>query len=664
MSIASPVAGAFQVVGSDLSYPSRVVAEVTQGNPEGNPCGFLPDADEFAHGMYAGVKNVGTGTLHDNANFQYNLAAHHHMVQSLAYEPLVRSTGGMAGLLASSACVAPLACMAMHAGWHEWREAPKQAAEFAEAEKILAAEQAFARELARKPKQALSAELAAFDAATTARIASNAQSMKAARFGGYVGKYSFLSGAAILGRIIFEIARNVGGASEGDTTNVHQAAKDGNVNSEFLEGTGLAANAFGCLAAGFAFMLGLSFVRKSKIFSDKWKLDAPHLASKACFIPDSHSEYKQFLKAKSAERANFARHFYGKNRLFMAGAGLYAAGTILPTCVKMLVAVGILNSKHVSANLLLGLFAAALSGALVMGIFSHQFFFGHPKLERYEQYAFKESPELDRRFLSHIDDFVFRNAKGEVEPAPYALRQGLAIREAAFTAIQRGEAIRNELLYDIAQATNHTYRSKTHIGDSGHTSLSLRQRFDMRFRKNRLKAEHVEAYLQQSQNRAPVIGAYQRILDEKIAFLEKKTALHGRMRDHMLHGVAKSTDAPGLQEQKEREAFIERAFGSYKKATELLEQHHELAKQLRTKLADGTFERTMAKVLDAQIIVDDDDQEAKKLQSKPIEHRIAAHLLVYLPARYNHDRGILLEIEAQAGKHLPAGNDYNRPFVR
>ena len=48
----------------------------------------------------------------------------------------------------------------------------------------------------------------------------------------------------------------------------------------------------------------------------------------------------RFLQAKSTDRARFAKRFAMKNRMFMAGAGLYAAGTILPTCVKMLAAVG------------------------------------------------------------------------------------------------------------------------------------------------------------------------------------------------------------------------------------------------------------------------------------------------------------------------------------
>ena len=90
------------------------------------------------------------------------------------------------------------------------------------------------------------------------------------------------------------------------------------------------------------------------------------------------------------------------NFAFLSGSSLYAASALTKAAlgIAALAGAGALISNPVGWGILLGV---GVVGAVVMGVASWQFLFGHPKNERYERYFRDDHPELDRPFLTTLD---------------------------------------------------------------------------------------------------------------------------------------------------------------------------------------------------------------------------------------------------------------------
>lgn len=618
------------------------IDELAEGQAEGNPCGLGLDVDEAAHAGFALMKNDGVSHFGAQAQHQAELAAQHHLTSAVAFEPLASGTSSLLGMLCGSAFVAPAAGFAMHAGLHEWREAGALAEKFRAREAGLQQQAERTQQLSGVSRVQLGALTTAFDQAAEGRIQDNARQAATAARGGLIGKYSFLSGGAITARIAVELARNFGGAAASGSTHVASAASAGMIAPSFLAGTGLASNGFAALASAFAVMLGVHFVRKTAAVQAQWSAEAPELKRAHTRLGDQ-SGYGRFLAAKGRQRENFIRRFHLKNRFFLCGAGVYAAGTILPTCIKLMIAAGILSSKKISANLILGLFYTSIAGAVIMGLFSHQFFYGHPNIERYEQYGLKDTKELDRRFLANIDTFGFIGADGRPQGEAYAREQGLAMREAAFDCVRRIEVSRNALLADIAAGTNRTYELTAHTGDADyleHRPLQVKLR--RLLRRDALRQRDIENWASVAEHQPRLLQTAIEIVNAKIAYLERKHALHKRMYDQVVGGAKTAAQIH------ERRAYAETMFGSCDETEKLLT----LRRGQRTACDAAKHGDAAADTLRAIFTPLEQDAPAdeKPPEEIPFATMIAEQILTGIPARHNHERGILLEIEKEAGR--------------
>jgi len=621
-------------------FQPRFTDELAKGEPEGNPCALGLDVDEAAHAGFALMKNGGVGTFRQHAHHQLSLAAHHHVARALACEPLARGGVGLGGVLAGTALVGPAAGFALHAGWHEWRESAQLAKKFAERKQHLLDEAKRTQSLSSTSRKHLGRLTASFDNALTGRIADNATFAKASAYSGLIGKYSCLSGAAILARIAVEVVRNLGGAAAVGTTHVAKAAANGTLSPSFLLSTGLTSQALAIFASGCAVMLGVNFVRKTDAALKIWQSDAPYILSKRSLLKNPVSAYGLFLEAKSRHRLDFIKNFHWKNKMFLAGSGLYALGTLLPSCIKMLAAVGVLSSKKVGTQIILALFAAGLSGAVIMGLFSHQFFYGHPNVERYEQYAFKDTKEIDRLFLTNIDTFIFTDKHGKELGTDYAARQGVAMREAAFNAIHKREKIREAFLQHVAASMHRTYRHLAHVGDADY---NVQRPFITKIKTmldpDRLRSKDIAQWLQSRDNKRHLLQTFGDMLAETQSFLAQKENVHKRMHDRILEGAKRRND---MQQQGE---YGEAMFGSYNDTVALHKAHRDLMHRIVTAESHADVVEGLNAVLALQAR---DDAESDEHAS--LEQKLADHMLKHLAARYNHDRGILLDIESRAGK--------------
>jgi hypothetical protein len=297
-----------------------------------------------------------------------------------------------------------------------------------------------------------------------------------------------------------------------------------------------------------------------------------------------------------------------------------------------------------------------------MGLYSRQFFYGHPKLERYEEYALKDSPDLDRRFLANIDAFAFKNEKGVIEPAEYSVKQGYEMRAAIFDFFQGREKLRSTFVEVIAQTTGRKYTAPSHIGDQDYVRHSLSEKIRARFRKDRLRTTDIEEWLKTPENQTKVTTLFTHITRNKITLLTQKAKLQGAMHSQIMGGTNNGPPAPtDITDFKERAEFAEAMCSSYDKTIERIAEHNRALKRLQhIATSSGNFAEAIESVM--ALDPSGDDEKAKDVaKSEPLERRLAAYLIEDMPAQYNHNRGKLLEIEAQASKHA---QHHFRPIPR
>ena len=215
---------------------------------------------------------------------------------------------------------------------------------------------------------------------------------------------------------------------------------------------------------------------------------------------------------------------------------------------------------------------------------------------------------------------------------------------------------------------NRTHTHRTHIGDAGHTALTLREQFRGRY------GRAIASRLNMSRRgwAGPEIGrawfaAIGKSSTQRSCISRRKPICTAACINNSCAGLATADGGPGLAE---RRRFAADALGSYKNAQRLLDGYNALATKLTADLNPAAFESTMNELLELHITKEPEDEKSAKNGKpaedsvKPIGSRVAEHLLEYMAVRYTNDRGTLLEIEALAGKQIPVEHDFSRPFVR
>jgi len=348
----------------------------------------------------------------------------------------------------------------------------------------------------------------------------------------------------------------------------------------------------------------------------------------------THPRYHQFIVKKMRHRADFFKSFTMKNRFFVAGAALYTLGSFVPVCLKLMAALGSTSKNILNPKMLLAMFMAAIGGAAIMGVFSAQFFFGHPKQDRYDGYAVRSTPELDRRFLTSIDIFSFYNASGQRESPTQAHARGFAMREAVFTMLKEREQLHANLVSHIAVAQHRVLPKTMHSEENGYAyQRSYRMKAKIALFPLRLRVKHAADWASRSTNYPAIIDFFHGSIGSQIKLLKQKNTLQERMEMHI---------DPQRAEQRK---LMDMLSGSRKETTQRIEKLQEVLNTLGT---NGTWEdreATMKAVLESQGV-----QEVKFTPDSPVEHFLATFLVKTMPAETAADRGTLLEVERDAGE--------------
>jgi hypothetical protein len=612
------------------------------GNENNEGLGFAPDWDEIVHSFYAILKNVGHGHVMQDMQTQVNLAHQHSPWPSLSYDPVAHNWHGFAGVLAGNLITMPFAGLAMKAGWGEWREAkPKNALidkHLEELEKELKHSGVIVKATHGRMNQVAAALLAA----SQLRIKRMKDAKKASKLAGKIGKYSFLSGSAIMTRCVVELGRNgviflaAPGAAVGGAA-ILDAKKSG--KGGFTTATGLISNVLAPVAAIFALMLGVHFLNKTRINRNAWSEDLKKVSHEMKAVENTHPKYHNFVIKKMKHRQSFFKSFTAKNRFFVAGAALYTIGSLVPVVVKMLAAFGITSKKILNRKMLLAMFVAAVGGAAIMGLFSAQFFFGHPKQERYDGYSLRSTPELDRRFLSSIDTFQFMKPNGERETKLETHARGVDMRNSVYKMIKAREKFHHEILQRIAVDQKRVLPQISHVEDDDYKqSSSYRIKSKIFTFPLRLRAKDVEAWADTPAHYNHILQFFRSSIASQTTLLEKKTQVQERMQKDI-------DDATGTEHVGARQ-MLDLLSGSHEQTIERLKELEELREALSddTQTAWSNRETLMKKVLEAQ-----GTDEIKYTEKEPLGHHLGEFFKETMTAEIAADRGTLIEAERDAG---------------
>lgn len=293
------------------------------------------------------------------------------------------------------------------------------------------------------------------------------------KLSGQIGRASLLSGASILGKVGiaapmsagFSIASAASGMGiTGSSTLVAQNAAAATAATV----GGIATTALSFPAAIGAIALGALFTRKSmaqeREFSVRSLPARVHLHRALADLPvrderDTRSartgDYCHFVLAKVKMRKNFYKHFKRMNIGFLGGSTLYGAGAMgTGAAAVAAAAAGLSNPIGWGVLTTLG-----TVGGIVMAGNSMQFLRGHHRQQRYDSYAERDDPLLDRDFLSTVD-LLNIGAK-----APGADQRGLELRARFYDMIGRRDDLRQSFLRSAAADLGRYYSGQVYHSD-------------------------------------------------------------------------------------------------------------------------------------------------------------------------------------------------------
>jgi hypothetical protein len=300
--------------------------------------------------------------------------------------------------------------------------------------------------------------------------------------GGMVGVFSLASGAAIATKVGLEMGAKSAFIAAGGAAGPTAATAAAGVAGTF---------ALGPLAAGSAMGLGAYMAHKSaakaKAFSAEKRdtLDAHQDLPQE--RPTSLKHYGDFLGQKLDQHERFYNNYRDWNQGFLAGSGIYTAGTLAK--VGMVAAIGAGATVLAEPATLATVIALGAVGGAMMGASSHQFLTGHGRHHRYEQYFKKDDLELDRHFLSAADLLCLNDPK--LGPLT-----GLELRSDFHQHVYQREELRQDLLEKVAADTGKRFTGRyTYTGD---TEATREKRGEKPGKRQRLK----EQFTQHKENTA------------------------------------------------------------------------------------------------------------------------------------------------------------------
>lgn len=293
---------------------------------------------------------------------------------------------------------------------------------------------------------------------------------------GMVGVFSLGSGAAIATKVGLEMGAKSAFIATGGAAGPAAATAAAGVAGTF---------ALGPLAAGSAMGLGAYMVHKSAAKAKAFSAQKHETLDAHQSLPEERStplkEYGDFLGQKLGQHEHFYANYRDWNKGFLAGSGLYTAGTLAK--VGMVAAVGAGATVLAEPATLATVIALGAVGGAMMGASSHQFLSGHGRHHRYEQYFKKDDLELDRHFLAAADLLCLNDSKS----GPLT---GLELRSDFHQHIYQREEQRQDLLEQIASETGKRFTGRyTYTAD---TEATRDKRGEKPGKRQRLKDQLIQ----------------------------------------------------------------------------------------------------------------------------------------------------------------------------
>ena len=407
---------------------------------------LMVDLDEAAHGVYASVKQTlplfngeGVGKIKQEFAEQTALLAND-PVGWMAHDVPSSGVADFSAAMGTSMLVAPLAVIAVKAGISETRDAWRIRSELSNRASSLVAKLDMLDKLVPQGPGGQTITLA--EAAHKVAVQLSADTGFAARINRLrlgIGLASAASGATIFLKTAIDIGLKVALVASAKKLNVVQFLAEHGVATAAVTAVGVAGTlVLGPLAGIFATALGAFFARKSALRHRAFREDRARVEGFLRTVAEQQHAagqprgvlhaYTQFIDRKMPQRARFYRSFKRWNLGFLGGSSLYAASAITKAAIGIaaLAGAGALISNPIGWGILLGV---GVVGAVIMGVASWQFLFGHPKNERYERYCRDDHPELDRHFLAGLDILPPPEGKG-----PWA---GVELRAQLFEQLEK-----------------------------------------------------------------------------------------------------------------------------------------------------------------------------------------------------------------------------------
>lgn len=631
---------------------------------------LMVDLDEAAHGVFASVKQTlplfkGEGVGEIEQSFaeqaaQLSQAPFEWMAQDIPSA----GAGDFGAALGAATLVAPLALIAVKAGVHETRDA-------------LRIRRELTARMTRHQDQAesLSSLLPATPGATPptlleARHQVALQAAKDDRFAARlnrlrlgIGVSSAASGATIFIKTALDVVLKSSLVASAKKLNVVQFVADHGLAATAVTAAGVAGTlVLGPLAGAFATALGVFFARKSALRHRAFRQDRARVQG---FLHTADAQqrasgrtspafrkYQHYIERKLGERARFYRVFKRWNFSFLGGSSLYAASALTKAAlgIAALAGAGALISNPVGWGILLGV---GVVGAVMMGVSSWQFLFGHPRNERYERYARDDHPDLDRHFLAGLDLMP-----APADEAPWA---GVELRARLFQKLDRQADALDRLKRRMATQLNKKPETRAadvvpdllararalasgvavflRTGQVREAAVSARREWSRRT--PQLNEPAVADWLS-SESAARAWGRFAlRQLEAERRYLERKLAyrlsLHERLPDWQ--------PQPGDSEEKYSTAlakFLSDLDAGAERDQAQLERIRLFYSSPRDPVRDDRF------LLSLLSGVKPDSLDA--LDAPSIRRELAVTLLRDMPRRLRDTKGMLLDTEMQAGR--------------
>lgn len=473
------LAGQIAIVRQALAAKQNTVTDENPDTEEiehGHGGGaIVVDVDEAIHGLYAAISYMVQAIKGGGAQVTQQFANDAHL---LATSPLgwVHDQGVPHGItdfgmsVGVGGALIPFSLLAMKAGVEEMQGAYH---EHKRLNKIMDQLQTQAKKFSHlaMPKKAANFDTAEGAAAAQSSNLVDVQqahtqmqidelnfSKKQNKDGGMIGVFSLSSGAAIASKVGLDIGTKSAFIATSAAAGPAAATAAAGVASTF---------ALGPLAAVSAMGLGGYMVHKSaakaKAFTDeKTKTMEPIEAMDADVKSSANlNNYSDFLGQKLDQHEHFYNNYRDWNKGFLAGSGIYTAGTLAKVGVVIAVSAGaIAVAEPATLGTIIGL--GALGGA-IMGASSHQFLSGHGRHHRYEQYYKDDDVELNRHFLASAD-LLCMSKPGADELQGYKLRAGF------HQQIYDREDLRQDFLGDVAEEKGKKFSGQyTYTADTADT---------------------------------------------------------------------------------------------------------------------------------------------------------------------------------------------------